>query len=160
MNTQKIQSKIEIVADVMQMSGGELVLRPRAGRTLKLGRVADTIRQPDGNHRLTPHPEWIAMDKAMKILDLPYSTLRRAVENQALAAYKKSPFRWAVSLESVMELKRRAQVEPEFWGGHPRNKKKRAVQLTAKNSRPQKRKNKPVNRRLRRGIKPIQTRSR
>ena len=150
MNTQKIQSKIEIVADVMQMSGGELVLRPRAGRTLKLSRVADTIRQPDGNHRLTPHPEWIAMDKAMKILDLPYSTLRRAVENQALAAYKKSPFRWAISLDSVMELKRRAQVEPEFWGGRPRNKKKRAARLTGINSRVQKR-NKSANRGRRRG---------
>jgi hypothetical protein len=156
MNTQKISSKNEIVADLMQTPGGDLVIRPRPGRSLKLSRVADTIRQPDGSHRLTPHAEWIAMDQAMKILDMPYTTLRRAVESEAIAAYRKSPFRWAISLESVMELKRRTQIEPEFWEGFEQDNGAAAAKRAGIKSRVPKRKKTRTrsNCGLRRRIKP------
>src|SRR5258708_32749430 len=115
MNAKKTPVKTEIVAEVAQMPGGDLVIRPRPGRSLKLNRVAETIHQADGTHRLKPHGEWVGMTQAMKILDFPYNTLLRAVKSRALAAYRKTPGRWAVSVDSVMDLKRRSREEPEFW---------------------------------------------
>src|SRR5258708_282411 len=115
MNAKKTHMKIEIVAEVTQTPAGELVIRPQPGRSLKLNRVAETIHQADGAYRLKPHGEWVGITQAMKILDFPYSTLLRAVQSRTLAAYRKTPGRWAVSLDSVMELKRRTREEPEFW---------------------------------------------
>ena len=87
MNAKKTPVKIEMVADVAQTPGGDLVIRPRPGRSLKLNRVAETIRQADGAYRLKPHGEWIGMSQAMTILDFPYNTLLRAMKSRALAAY-------------------------------------------------------------------------
>lgn len=115
MNAKKTPMKNEIVAEVTQTPAGDLVICPRPGRSLKLNRVAETIRQADGTHRLKPHGEWVGISQAMKILDYPYNTLRRAVQSRALAAYRKTPGRWVVSLDSVMDLKRRTREEPEFW---------------------------------------------
>jgi hypothetical protein len=145
MNAKKTPVNIEMVADVAQTPGGDLVIRPRPGRNLKLNRVAETIRQADGAYRLKPHGEWIGMSQAMTILDFPYNTLLRAMKSRALAAYKKSPGRWAVSLESVMDFKRRTREEPEFWEGF-NPAAKNAAQPVKINSRAQNRKKVSVNR--------------
>jgi len=145
MNTHKTSVKNEIVADVTQTSDGDLVVRPRPGRSLSLNRVAETIRQADGAYRLKPHGEWVGINHAMRILDFPYSTLLRAVQSRALAAYRKTPARWAVSLDSVMELKRRTREEPEFWEEFNSGAKKAARPVKI-NPRAQKRKKASLNR--------------
>jgi hypothetical protein len=76
---------------------------------------ARTSRQADGAFLLSPMDEEIETEEAMAILGVPWSTLRRIIDLEAIQARKRSQARWTLSLKSVLDLKTKTQNDPEFW---------------------------------------------
>lgn len=107
--------KAEAIAEVFQLANGDLVLRPKGGRRLKLTSFARVALQVDGSYVICPWDDEIETDQAMEILGVPWSTLRRLIDQAVLEAYKRTPARWTLSLKSVMSLKEKAKSDPEFW---------------------------------------------
>ena len=105
----------EAVAEVCLLPGGDFIIRPKGGRTLRFTDFARTARQADGSLVLTPLAAQIETVEAAQILGVPWTTLRRLIENGAVKAHKRSPRRWTVDLESVLKLKE-AQCDAEYWG--------------------------------------------
>lgn len=107
--------KTETVAEIVQIEGGALVIRPRSGCKLKLTNFAKMAVQIDGSFLITPLDQQIEMTDAMRILGVPYTTLRRIIELEVIKAFKRSPGRWGLSLASVLEHKEKAEKDPEYW---------------------------------------------
>jgi len=115
MSQAKLPLRIEPLAEVIQLESGALVLRPRVGRKLNITLFARTAVQVDGSILLTPLCERIEMHEAVQILGIPYSTLRRLIEMEAVKAFKRSPGRWVLDLQSVLTHKELSESDPEYW---------------------------------------------
>lgn len=107
--------KTDPIAEIHRLDSGTLVIRPRNGQKLALGAFARIKVQVDGSFVLDLLGQKIEMAEAMSILGVPYSTLRRIIELGALKASKRSPGRWVLDLDSVLELEDKVSKNPDFW---------------------------------------------
>jgi hypothetical protein len=115
MSQTSLPLKIETVAEVCQTESGALVVRPRPGARLPLTAFAETRRQADGSFLILPLDDLLVMEKAMDLLGVPYTTMRRIIELEAVEAYKRSPGRWVVTFKSILALKDALKKDPEYW---------------------------------------------
>ena len=113
--------KSDAVAEVISLGPGKLMVRPKPGKKFEAGTFAEFQRNFDGSVLVTFLSQWISVQKASEILDIDYSTLIRRAEDTlidekpALTIARPTKGRVLVSLQSVLDYKKKCESDPEFW---------------------------------------------